>query len=56
MNITGIPMEMALQLISRYIYDHKGVIVRVKPPTTPREIELFEQMIAYPLTHYNIHI
>jgi hypothetical protein len=54
--IAGIPMEMAIQLLSRYIYDHKGVIIRPIPPSTPREIELFEQMISYPLAHYNINI
>lgn len=55
-SVSGIPMEMALQLMSRYIYDQKGVIVRIKPPTTPREIELFEQMIGTVLSFYNINI
>lgn len=55
-SVSGIPMEMALQLMSRYIYDQKGVIVRIKPPITPREIELFEQMIGTVLSFYNINI
>lgn len=55
-SISGIPMEMALQLMSRYIYDLKGVIVHPKPPTTPRQVELFEQMIGYVLDHYKINI
>lgn len=52
----GIPMAMALQLMSRYIYEHKGVLVKPNPPTTPHEIECFEKMIGYVLSYYNIEI
>ena len=52
----GIPMEMALQILSRYIFDLKGVVVRPNPPKTEREVELFEIMISYALAHYRIDI
>jgi hypothetical protein len=52
----GMPIDVALQLMSRYIYEKKGVMVRPKPPQTPREIELFEQMIGYVFVHYNIEL
>jgi hypothetical protein len=55
-SISGIPMEMALQLMSRYIYEKKGVIIHPKAPITPREIELFEQMIGPVLDYYKINI
>jgi hypothetical protein len=56
MQITGIPMEMALQLMSRYIFERKGVMVRVNAPKTEKEIELFEQTIGYVLDYYGINI
>jgi hypothetical protein len=55
-SISGIPMDMALQMMSQYIYEKKGVMVRIKPPTTPREIELLEQMIGVVLAHFSINI
>jgi hypothetical protein len=54
--ISGIPIEMALQLLSRYIYEKKGVIIRPSHPKTEKEIELFEQMINPVLEYYNINI
>jgi hypothetical protein len=54
MQISGIPIEMALQLMSRYIYEQKGTIIKINAPVTPREIELFEQMIGTVLDYYNI--
>jgi hypothetical protein len=56
MHTTGMPMYMALQLISSYIYESKGIMIGIHPPRTPREIELFEQMITYPLAHFNIQL
>jgi hypothetical protein len=52
----GMPIDVALQLMSRYIYEKKGVLVRPNSPQTPKEIELFEQMISYVLAHYNIEL
>lgn len=49
-------MDMALQMMSQYIYEKKGVMVRIKTPTTPREIELFEQMIGVVLNHFGMNI
>ena len=56
MQITGIPMEMALQLMSRYIFERKGIMVRINAPRTEKEIELFESMIGIVLDHYGINI
>lgn len=55
-SISGIPMEMALQMMSQYIFEKKGVMVRIKPPQTPREIELFEQMIGVVLDRFGMNI
>jgi len=55
-SISGIPMDMALQMMSQYIYEKKGVMVRIKHPVTPKEIELFEQMIGYVFNHYGMNI
>jgi hypothetical protein len=56
MHLSGIPMEMALQLMSRYIYEKKGVVIHPQPPQTTKEIELFEQMISYVFEYYNIQL
>jgi hypothetical protein len=42
--------------MSRYIYEKKGVIIHPKAPITPKEIELFEQMIGPVLDYYKINI
>ena len=55
-SISGIPMDMALQMMSQYIYEKKGVMVRIKHPVTPREIELFEQMIGVVFNHFGMNI
>lgn len=55
-SISGIPMDMALQMMSQYIYEKKGVMTRIKPPVTPREIELFEQMIGVVFNHFGMNI
>lgn len=55
-SISGIPMEMAIQMMSQYIYEKKGVMVRIKSPVTPKEIELFEQMIGVVLDHFGMNI
>jgi hypothetical protein len=52
----GMPIDFALNLMTRYIYEKKGIVVRPLPPQTPREIELFEQMIGYVFAHYNIEL
>jgi hypothetical protein len=52
----GMPMDFALSLMARYIYEKKGVAVKPLPPQTPREIELFEQMISYVFAHYNVEL
>lgn len=52
----GMPMDFALQLMSRYIFELKGVRVAIKPPQTPKEIELFEQMIGYVFVHYGVEL
>lgn len=52
----GMPIDFALQLMSRYIFELKGVRVAIKHPQTPREIELFEQMISYVFEHYNVQL
>ena len=49
-------MDMALQMMSQYIYEKKGVMVRIKHPVTHKEIELFEQMIGYVFNHYGMNI
>lgn len=54
--ISGLPMDMALQMMSQYIHEKKGVIVRIKPPITPREVELFEQMIGSVLNHFGMNL
>jgi hypothetical protein len=56
MNTVGVPMEMALQLLSRYIYDHKGIAIQVNPPKTAREVEIFEQIIGPVLERYGIQL
>lgn len=50
----SIPMDVALQMMSSYIYELKRVIVTPKAPVTKEEIELFENMISYVFEHYNI--
>lgn len=50
----SIPMDVALQMMSSYIYELKRVIVTPNPPKTKEEIELFEKMIGYVFEHYNI--
>jgi hypothetical protein len=54
--INGIPMAMALHLMSRYIRELKGVSVHPKAPQTPEEIELFEKMIGYVFNYYNVEL
>ena len=50
----SIPMDMALQMMSSYIFELKRVVVAPKPPQTKEEIELFEKMISYVFEHFNI--
>lgn len=50
----SIPMDMALQMMSSYIFELKRVVVTPKPPQTKEEIELFEKMISYVFEHFNI--
>jgi hypothetical protein len=52
--INGIPMAMALHLMSKYIRELKGVSIHPKAPQTPEEIELFEKMIGYVFNYYNV--
>jgi hypothetical protein len=52
----GMPIDCALQMMSRYIFELKGVRVAIKPPQTPKEIELFEQMISYVFAHYGVQL
>jgi hypothetical protein len=52
--MNGMPMEMCLQLMIRYIYEKKGVLISIKTPSTPHEIEIFEKMIGYVFNYYNV--
>tara|TARA_R110000850_G_scaffold34024_1_gene92222 strand:- start:30561 stop:30728 length:168 start_codon:yes stop_codon:yes gene_type:complete len=46
-NIHVEPMEFCLMNMEAYIYQEKGVRVKIKPPVTPKEVELFEKMYTY---------
>lgn len=50
----SIPMDIALQMMSSYIYELKGAVVTPSSPKTKEEIELFEKMISYVFEYYNI--
>jgi hypothetical protein len=50
----GMPIDFALNLLAKYIYEKKGVRIIPKPPQTEHEIELFEKMITVVFTHYNV--
>ena len=52
----GMPIDFALQLMSRYIFELKGVRVAIKLPQSAKEIELFEQMISYVFEYYNVQL
>lgn len=54
--ISGIPMSMALHLMSKYIRELRGVSVHPKPPQTLEEVELFEKMIGFVFNYYNVNI
>jgi hypothetical protein len=50
----GMPIDFALNLLARYIYERKGVLVNPIPPKTQREVELFEKMITTVFAYYNV--
>lgn len=50
----GMPIDFALQLLAKYIYEKKGVLVNPLPPKTDEEIELFEKMFTIVCAYYNI--
>lgn len=50
----GMPIDFALNLMQRYIYEQKGVIVNIQPPSSEKQIELFEKMISFVFAHYNV--
>ena len=52
--IEGYPIEYVATVISRYIYEFKGVVVRVILPTTDKEIKLFEQAATVALGYYGL--
>jgi antitoxin component of RelBE/YafQ-DinJ toxin-antitoxin module len=50
----GMPIDLALQLLSQYIYERKSVPIKIIPPRTPKEIKLFELMFGVVCRYYNI--
>jgi len=52
--IEGHPIEYVAHIISKYIYDMKGVLVRVNLPKTEKEIQLFEQAANVALCYYGM--
>jgi len=50
----GMPIDFALNLLAKYIYEKKGVRVTPIPPQTEHEIELFEKMITTVFGYYNV--
>ena len=43
----GVPIEICLQHMQDYIKHETGQVVKIKPPVTDREIELFEKMYTW---------
>lgn len=54
--ITGVPMDMTLHWISKYIFEKKGIHVRPLAPKTASEIESFEKIIMVVTAYYNIEL
>jgi hypothetical protein len=50
----GMPIDFALNLLARYIYERKGVLITPAPPQSEHEIELFEKMITIVFAYYNV--
>ena len=52
----NIPIEIACNIISRYIYDKKGVWVDVQLPILPQHEEKFITALNISLSHFKIEI
>jgi hypothetical protein len=50
----GMPIDFALNLLAKYIYEKKGVLITPLPPRSEHEIDLFEKMITVICVHYNV--
>lgn len=54
--IEGTPISYCLQLISKYIYEKKGVLVQIQSPITPKQEELFIKALNISCAYYGIEI
>lgn len=51
-----INIEMAINIIQRYIYEMKGVLVNIIPPQIPQQEELFIKAFNIACAYYDIII
>jgi len=49
-----VPIDIARQIVSKYIYEKKGVKVVIPNPRTVRDYELFERMCTYAFNYYGV--
>jgi hypothetical protein len=50
----GMPIEFAMQLLAKYVYERKGIVIHPIPPRNESETDSFEKMFTIVCMYYNI--
>lgn len=54
MTIQGTPVVVCIDIIRKYIFEKKGVLVDINPVITPEHEEKFIQALNTACNHFNI--